>query len=54
MKRFWLILLGVCLFEPSVYASYLDGFITAGEYEFDVRWSSYDPPLIVNGGGGGI
>jgi hypothetical protein len=33
------------------FAGYNDGFITAGEYEFMVTWRSYDPPLIVDGGG---
>ena len=47
MKRIALFL--VC---ASVgFAGYSDGFITAGEYEFGVTWRSYDPPLIVDGGG---
>ncbi len=53
MKRLWLILLGICLFVTTSNAGYLDGYITAGEYEYGVRWSGYDPPLIVDGGGGG-
>ncbi len=52
MKRLWLILLGICLFVTTSNASYLDGFISAGEYINTVKWTSYDPPLIVNGGGG--
>ncbi len=52
MKRLWFILLGVCLMITAVKASYLDGYITTGEYEYTVRWSGYDPPLIVDGGGG--
>ncbi len=52
MKRLWLILLGICLFVTTSNAGYLDGYITAGEYEYGVRWSGYDPPLIVDGGGG--
>jgi hypothetical protein len=33
------------------FAGYSDGFITAGEYEYAVRWSNYQTPLIVDGGG---
>jgi hypothetical protein len=32
-------------------AGYSDGFITAGEYEGFVTWTSSNPPLIVEGGG---
>ncbi|MCE5186470.1 MAG: hypothetical protein LLF76_10125 [Planctomycetaceae bacterium] len=28
-----------------------DGVISTGEYAFSLTWRSYDPPLIVNGGG---
>jgi len=29
-----------------------DGFLTAGEYDHGmITWRSYDPPLIVDGGG---
>jgi hypothetical protein len=28
-----------------------DGYITAGEYEYAVDWTSNEPPLIVDGGG---
>jgi hypothetical protein len=51
MKRTALfLLLTSCL--PTMFAGYSDGFITAGEYEYgDVIWRSYNPPLIVNGGG---
>ena len=31
-----------------------DGYLTAGEYEYFVEWRSYEPPLIVDGGGGGF
>ena len=47
MKRMVLFL--VCV--SAGFAGYSDGFITAGEYEFGVTWKSYDPPLIVDGGG---
>ena len=43
------VLFAFCL--PMTFAGYNDGFITAGEYEFMVTWRSYDPPLIVDGGG---
>ncbi len=33
------------------FAGYSDGFITAGEYEYGVKWSNYQTPLIVDGGG---
>lgn len=36
---------------PTVFAGYTDGYITAGEYEGFVTWRSYEPPLIVDGGG---
>jgi hypothetical protein len=41
----------VCV--SSGFAGYSDGFITAGEYEYAVRWSNSQIPLIVDGGGGG-
>ena len=31
-----------------------DGFISEGEYAYGVRWTSSDPPLIVNGGGADV
>jgi hypothetical protein len=34
-----------------VLASYSDGFITAGEYEYGVKWSTSNSPLVVDGGG---
>jgi hypothetical protein len=39
----------VCV--SSGFAGYSDGFITAGEYEYAVRWSNSQIPLIVDGGG---
>jgi hypothetical protein len=39
----------ICV-SPSL-ADYSDGFITAGEYEDWVEWTSSNPPLIVDGGG---
>jgi hypothetical protein len=41
----------VCLCLSTTWADYSDGWITAGEYEYGVRWTSYNPPLIVDGGG---
>jgi hypothetical protein len=51
MKRIvpYLLLIAVC--ASVSLADYSDGFITAGEYEYGVDWNSYDPPLIVDGGG---
>ena len=50
MRRIALCLLfAFCL--STTFAGYSDGFITKGEYEFDVMWRSSDPPLIVDGGG---
>ncbi|HRV20679.1 MAG TPA: PEP-CTERM sorting domain-containing protein [Anaerohalosphaeraceae bacterium] len=51
MKRlmptlFWFL---VCMSVSP--AGYSDGFITAGEYEYGVEWTTYNPPLIVQGGG---
>jgi hypothetical protein len=42
-------LLAFCV--PMVLAGYSDGFITAGEYEYGVRWSTSISPLVVDGGG---
>lgn len=44
-----MILFFVCV--SAGFAGYSDGFITAGEYEYGVRWSNYKIPLIVDGGG---
>jgi hypothetical protein len=50
MRRIALcLLLAYCL--STSFAGYSDGFITAGEYEYGVTWRTYDPPLIVDGGG---
>jgi hypothetical protein len=51
MKRIapYLLLIAVCV--SVSFADYIDGFITAGEYEYFVEWNSYNPPLIVEGGG---
>ena len=51
MKRLlpYLLLIAVCV-SVSL-ADYDDGFITAGEYEYFVEWNSYNPPLVVEGGG---
>jgi len=38
------------VFAPSLFAGYSDGFITSGEYEYGVDWTSGS--LVVNGGGG--
>jgi hypothetical protein len=38
----------VCV--SSGFAGYSDGFITAGKYEYAVRWSNSQIPLIVDGG----
>ncbi len=48
MKR---ILLFFAAYAPLSFAGYIDGFITAGEYEYGVTWRSYQIPLIVDGGG---
>jgi hypothetical protein len=43
-------LFALCL--PAVFAGYDDGFLTADDgYQGYITWRSYDPPLIVNGGG---
>ena len=47
MKRMVFFL--VCI--SAGFAGYSDGFLTPGEYEWDITWRSYDPPLIVDGGG---
>lgn len=47
MKR--MALFFVCV--SAGFAGYSDGFITAGEYEYAVRWSNSQIPLIVDGGG---
>ncbi len=54
MKRIvpYLLLIAVC--ASVSLADYSDGFITAGEYEYGVEWFSYDPPLIVEGGGADV
>jgi len=50
MRRMVLFLLFVCC-APFILAGYLDGFITAGEYEYGVVWRNYQTPLIVDEGG---
>jgi hypothetical protein len=51
MKRLWqFFVLAVCC--TPVFAGLADdGFLTTGEYIGSVTWRSYDPPLIVDGGG---
>lgn len=44
----------VCISVAISLADYSDGYITAGEYEYGVRWFSNNPPLIVEGGGADI
>ena len=51
MKRVIPFLFGLVICSSLSLADYSDGFITAGEYEYGVDWFSYDPPLIVEGGG---
>ena len=51
MKRTVLFLFGLVICSSLSLADYSDGFITAGEYEYFVEWNSYNPPLIVEGGG---
>ena len=51
MKRIVPFLLTVFVCTSVSFADYSDGFITAGEHEYEVRWSSSTPPLIVEGGG---
>jgi len=51
MKRIVPFLLGFMVCSTLSLADYSDGFITAGEYEYGVDWFSYNPPLIVEGGG---
>jgi hypothetical protein len=51
MKRLWqFLVLGVCC-TPAFAGLADDGFLTAGEHVWSVTWRSYDPPLIVDGGG---
>jgi hypothetical protein len=51
MKRIaWSILFLCCL--PIAFAGYSDGFLTGYDsYQGAITWRSYDPPLIVDGGG---
>ncbi len=51
MKNYFLICFLFACWAPNLLAGYTDGFITAGEYEYAVTWRSFNPPLIVNGGG---
>lgn len=53
MKRALLCLVFTCCFS-TVFAGYSDGYLTADDgYEYGfITWRSYDPPLIVDGGGG--
>ena len=55
MKKLFLLLVlfSFCTYLPVSFALtvYDDGFITEGEYGYFVQWNSYDPPLIVEGGG---
>jgi hypothetical protein len=50
MKRV-LPFLGLVFWVSVSFAGYSDGFITTGEYEGFVNWTSYNPPLIIEGGG---
>ena len=52
MKRLWqFLVLAVCC-TPVFGGIADDGFITTGEYSLlSITWRSYDPPLIVDGGG---
>ena len=54
MKKLFLLLILIlfCICLHISFADYDDGYITEGEYEYFVEWDSYDPPLIVEGGGG--
>jgi hypothetical protein len=54
MKRVLPFLLGFTLSISICLAGYSDGYITAGEYEGFVEWSTYNPPLIVEGGGANV
>ncbi|NLW84750.1 MAG: PEP-CTERM sorting domain-containing protein [Phycisphaerae bacterium] len=53
MKSITLCLL-FSFYLSTALAGYSDGFITEGEYEFGVTWRSYNPPLVVDGGGADI
>jgi len=50
MKRTFLCIFFAFSFAMAL-AGYSDGYITDGEYEGSITWQSYDPPLIVDGGG---
>ncbi|MBC8378583.1 MAG: hypothetical protein H8E62_05350 [Planctomycetes bacterium] len=52
MKRILPIFLLVAFCTSVSFADYSDGWITAGEYEYHVVWTSSTPPLIVEGGRG--
>ena len=49
-----LVLLAFCASVSLASVITDDGYLTAGEYEYFVEWTSYEPPLIVDGGGGGF
>lgn len=51
MKRILGLLMFACISVSVSLAGYSDGWITAGEYEGTVRWTSNTQPLIVDGGG---
>ena len=51
MKRILRLLIFACMSVSMSLAGYSDGWITAGEYEGHVRWTSNTQPLIVDGGG---
>ena len=53
MKKPFSLLLLILLYAycSFSFADYDDGYITEGEYEHFVEWDSYNPPLIVEGGG---
>ncbi len=54
MKRVVLYLLLVALCPCACFAALGDaddGFLTEGEYDYAVDWTSYEPALIVDGGG---
>ncbi|HOK67837.1 MAG TPA: hypothetical protein PK052_12320 [Anaerohalosphaeraceae bacterium] len=44
----------LCTSASISLAGYIDGYITAGEYESWVTWSSNTQPLVVDGGGAAV
>ncbi len=52
MKRMLQLFMVVVCSVPILGGVASDGFLTAGEYDHGmITWRSYDPPLIVDGGG---